>query len=442
MKISLVKNLLLAILLLVAVGGAGNPALFAKSLSDEVVATQPIQRYFYDLDGDSHDEEIRLMQFAENDQGQFYQLQVHDYSGKIIWSGPTELNSQNPLVFGEWHFGISLPQVVGDVDGDSTIELIATAPQSDISPTVFRVLRWKSRKFKPVRIAALLESPMQPGQFVWTSGSESTGTWVSSFLSIDSSGQATVEITDYQGGMDVKQRRASILASPNGFELIGWLDEEVQSLDKQTIPTQNKSIELTKKNAYQQYITAYKRFTRLVEENKGDTPQGRQAYEAYSKAKKHYKQSLTVTDNINKKRSAKKADGKIESSAIQETTKSQELSEKQKKASASKDKKPIFLSDEMYEFYNTPAQVIYFYTVDSLFSRGGVSNVGSPKISKKRVSIKFVKDGKKKTLIFKEISRKGDEATVSVGSPKAKKKTLHHLRKVNGRWGINDMSRP
>ena len=96
---------------------------------------------------------------------------------------------------------------------------------------------------------------------------------------------------------------------------------------------------------------------------------------------------------------------------------------------------PVFLADEMYEHFQTPAQVVYFYVLDPLFSSGRVSNVGSPEITGERVSIDFVLEGEKKTLWFVERSRDGDGAEVVVGPPNAGG-DLFRLRRIDGKWAI------
>ncbi len=96
---------------------------------------------------------------------------------------------------------------------------------------------------------------------------------------------------------------------------------------------------------------------------------------------------------------------------------------------------PAFLSDDLYESYSTPAQVSYFYVVDPLFSGGRVSNVGSPDISGKKVSIDFVMDGVKQTLWFVEVVQEGDLAEVVVGPPNAGG-DLIRLKRIDGRWAI------
>ena len=98
----------------------------------------------------------------------------------------------------------------------------------------------------------------------------------------------------------------------------------------------------------------------------------------------------------------------------------------------------IFLPNDMYEFYKTPAQVTYFYVVDSLFSQRGISNVGSPKIEAKQVKITFVLNGKKKRLWFTESNRNGNKAVVTVKAPNSHKEDIYQLQEIDGRWAIVD----
>ncbi len=113
------------------------------------VATEPIV-LTVDLDGDGRRELIARRRLgADTEIGEFFQLMVKSADGAVLWTSPEILDPNHPLAFGEWHFGVSLPQLAADVDNDGKIELIAPAPQSDVSPTFFRVLQWTGREFAP-----------------------------------------------------------------------------------------------------------------------------------------------------------------------------------------------------------------------------------------------------------------------------------------------------
>lgn len=174
-------------------------------------------RYLCDLDGNGRIEEVLVVSAGAKEEGRFFSLAVLDENGGLIWSGPSELNPDNPMVFGEWDFGISWPQVIGDIDGDSVVELVANAPISDVSPMPFRVLRWENKAFKLARKAVLLEDPPGSGRFPWSNSEEPNGSWVSKFQAIESNGDISVEVTHYKGGADAGTSRVLLRADASGF---------------------------------------------------------------------------------------------------------------------------------------------------------------------------------------------------------------------------------
>ncbi len=176
-----------------------------------------------DLNGDGSLERIAWEEFATTeDQGTFLQLIVYDAGGKPLWEGPAEKDTGNPLVFGEWHFGLSLPEIAVDIDNDGATELIAPAPQSDVSPTLFRILRWVDGKFVPVRTAALIESSPGSGKFAWTEEEKWDGTWISSFIGVNGDGSVQVSVFQYEGGETVSRGRANGTVTGAGIEVREW----------------------------------------------------------------------------------------------------------------------------------------------------------------------------------------------------------------------------
>jgi hypothetical protein len=176
-----------------------------------------------DLDGDGRLERISWFRFAETEEdGEFFQVQVHDAGGRLLWASAKVLDSMDPLVFGNWHFGFSLPELVADIDGDGRMELVAPAPQSDVSPTYFRVFRWRDGRFQPADSGMLLESPPGSGLFSWTRGDQWQGTWISSFQAIQPDGTFQVEVFDYRGGANPRQGIALVTQARDGFQVRNW----------------------------------------------------------------------------------------------------------------------------------------------------------------------------------------------------------------------------
>jgi serine/threonine protein kinase len=148
---------------------------------------QPKQDYNFrvDLDADGSPEGILLKKIGETqDAGVFYQLVVVEAGEEatLKWVGPSKMDLENPLVFGEWHFGVSMPQLVADIDGDQRVELVAPSPQSDISPTSFRVLRWTGTQFQPVFVKSLTGNLETGATFSWTNNPSTSSYWVQEWL--------------------------------------------------------------------------------------------------------------------------------------------------------------------------------------------------------------------------------------------------------------------
>lgn len=186
-------------------------------------AAQSTRSLSVDLDGDGSLERIAWEEFATTeDQGTFLQLVVYDAAGKPRWMGPAEKDTGNPLVFGEWHFGLSLPEIALDIDNDGAVELIAPAPQSDVSPTLFRILKWVGGRFVPMRTAALIESSPGTGKFAWTEEEKWDGTWISSFIGVNGDGSVQVNVFQYEGGETVSRGRANGAVTAAGIEVREW----------------------------------------------------------------------------------------------------------------------------------------------------------------------------------------------------------------------------
>lgn len=148
-----------------------------------------------DLDRDGKTETVRWTFFREIDGNRFYRLEVLDDDGSVLWTGPDDPSVENAYVFFEAHEGISMPQLLRDVDADGRVELLGPEPQSDVSATYFRSLHWTGSSFSRGVSRPLMLDDESLRYFEWKDGDHSFGIWVSRFTGQEKDGAVHAEVT-------------------------------------------------------------------------------------------------------------------------------------------------------------------------------------------------------------------------------------------------------
>ena len=162
-------------------------------ISDDV----RVKKITADIDHDRKKETVQWRKFATTGMGDYYQIQVIDDNGALLWRGPKETKDNNPYVFSSLQYGESLPQLLFDVDGDGYTELLAPEHQSDVRATSYRALRWKDRHFEQLPSRTLIMKDQGSDYFTWERGQQSYGIWVSKFRGVDNKGLVKADIVYY-----------------------------------------------------------------------------------------------------------------------------------------------------------------------------------------------------------------------------------------------------
>lgn len=171
-----------------------------------------------DLDRDGRTEIVALKPFVQEGV-RLGQLVVLDAAGRTLWAGPrksaTPVSPSEPLVFGG-EFDLGDIDLVADVDGDGAVELLGTYQKSDVSPTRFRMLRWKGGKFVHVKSGRLVQAPQRPGTFVWAASPEAS-VWIDAFTGLGPDGLLKVRILDLRD--DYRQIPETVHVTPEGVTI-------------------------------------------------------------------------------------------------------------------------------------------------------------------------------------------------------------------------------
>lgn len=228
-----------------------------------------------DINNDGIPETLKWEKFGSTELGDYYQLQVIK-NGRILWSGPKEKSDSNPLISLSTDVGVSFPEILYDIDGDGYTELLAPEPQSDVSPTYFRILKWRDETFEIMPSYALM---LTEKEFVWKASKSQYGTWISHFYSDYHDGFIKVDVVSYEKDETYRFGVALIKFVANGAVVKRWI--------KPIFPDDKTALE----TAYQSYYKAFQRYTTLVTTpNKvGDIQEAlkeyREKYWAYQKIK-------------------------------------------------------------------------------------------------------------------------------------------------------------
>lgn len=178
---------------------------------------------YVDLNGDGKDEEIQLKIYKVNEYGDWYtKLIVMDSNGRALWSSPESEDTNDPMVFGAWMFGVCLPEVIGDINNDGFVEVVTPAPVSDVRPPFFNLLRWENSEFVFAKGGQLIET--SEGVYPWTTNGKRSGRYITKFLTFYSDGTCDVKIYDSTGG-NIKIGKAKVTGDENGFYLTEWIEQ-------------------------------------------------------------------------------------------------------------------------------------------------------------------------------------------------------------------------
>lgn len=177
-----------------------------------------------DLDADGKEETITWRKLGGDEEiGTFHQLLVKDAAGTTLWKSPEVMKEDHPLAFGEFHFGITLPQWAGDIDGDGAVELIVPAPQSDVSPCFFRVFRWNRSAFEPVHSRALASTRAGSTRYEWAENPATNGYWVQKWMGRSAEGGHVVEVVSLPENGPLITGVGVIQSGQGGFEMVRWM---------------------------------------------------------------------------------------------------------------------------------------------------------------------------------------------------------------------------
>jgi hypothetical protein len=176
-----------------------------------------------DLDGDGRTDFIRWEPVGATGGDEFLYLEVTGGDGEILWTGPREKSLENAYIFFNSHIGSSLPQLLIDYDGDGHLELLAPEPQSDVSATFYRRIKWKDGSFRPLSSSALMWEDESKPLLTWKEGDVSFGTWVSQFGDVTDDGRVQAGITRYLENGEWRGGIALIRFTAAGATIEDWI---------------------------------------------------------------------------------------------------------------------------------------------------------------------------------------------------------------------------
>ena len=199
--------------------GSGGPA-ETKQAEQEQSESAGKLSLMADLDGDGVEEEITLKRFKKVEAGEQFHLAVYrneDGRRKLIWE-----DTLNKYVFFIGDYGVEDLKMAGDVDGDGLVELVSEGARSDVSAAQIRLLKWQNNQFQKPRKGALIGNAARPTRFSWRAETEPT-VWIDQLLRVESPGVVEVKVVSYSGTV-YKEGVALVQATPNGYDLIKWVN--------------------------------------------------------------------------------------------------------------------------------------------------------------------------------------------------------------------------
>ncbi|WP_456391595.1 hypothetical protein [Nitratifractor sp.] len=177
-----------------------------------------------DLTGDGVPERVVWQPFAQTSEGTYYRLVVYDGRGGVLWSAPLTKNPSSPYFIASLDYGVAMPEVLDDIDGDGRYEMLIPELQSDVSPTRYHRLRWIGGSFVSIGDAYLVYEPGTHNDRVyWSTSARRPRFWASSLRILpDGSMRATITGRDPHSG-NLVSGEGLIRLAINGGAVYDWI---------------------------------------------------------------------------------------------------------------------------------------------------------------------------------------------------------------------------
>lgn len=169
--------------------------------------------------GDGQPRIVAIRSYRDPSSNLLGQLIVLDKDSRVLWQGPQTGNDSYPQTFAGWDWSCVELQVAGDIDGDGSVEVVATEPGPANHPTLFHVIRWNGNSFEGVRNKRLVEFPANSGIFRWCSESATSGRWIAKFRSVNPGGRCTVDLWQSRGD-DLSTSKATVAPDAQGYHIV------------------------------------------------------------------------------------------------------------------------------------------------------------------------------------------------------------------------------
>lgn len=184
-------------------------------------------RLIGDIDGDGKEEIVVWKWSHSNECGNYYRVYIYRKDGTLMWQSPKSSDIDDDYAFGEWDYGISLPEVLIDFNGDGDADLLSPAPMSDISPQYYRIFTWNGKGMAMCRPAVLMLSLNDPNRFIWVNPypkNSDVYIWASKLQSVkNSSSEAIAEVFKVKDGNNVEIGKALLQFYPFGAKVKEWI---------------------------------------------------------------------------------------------------------------------------------------------------------------------------------------------------------------------------
>jgi len=181
-----------------------------------------------DIDNDRRSETLTWKPFSSSVGATFFQLQLSDDDGTVLWRGPKTKNPDSLYFVGETDMGISLPELFTDIDGDGFAELLIPELQSDVSPTTYHRLRWIKNEFHTLPTRALImKNTYKPSTLEWRAvpNDDYHIFWASNFHKSHTNPKyVSVDITGYwPDSEEPANGTAELYLTQKGATIVKWI---------------------------------------------------------------------------------------------------------------------------------------------------------------------------------------------------------------------------